>query len=147
MASIKNTVHKSGISNLTINTNLLFQRLLATIDYLNEDNAKRAFSYELASYYFSLFDEQYLILMRKCVKSELYKLITSTLHSPATFESFKYVVDSGVLLRKVVWPHSKIDSKIFYCYLDYIVKHFGQDCVVVFDGYNEKNIITKSYES
>lgn len=96
LTSIQNTVHTNGTHTLNVDVNLLFQRLLATMDYQNDDAAKRAFSHELAPYSLSLFDED--DLMRKCVKSEVYKLLSSTLHSPTTLQSFKYVVDGGFLL-------------------------------------------------
>lgn len=143
LSSMKNSAHLSDAQFLTVDTNLLFQRLITTFDLKDTEKIKDVFTYELAPFPPCLFDESGL--MRKTNKAELYKIMLPDIIAPALTE-FQFVVDGGWLLRKVVWPHSATYTAIFSLYLSYIHKHFRDDCIIVFDGYSPEDIGTKSYE-
>ena len=53
-----------------------------------------------------------------------------SLPSNATF-----VLDGGFLLFKLNWKKGETFKIIFQNYLNYILKHYGERSVVVFDGY------------
>ncbi|KAJ8672055.1 hypothetical protein QAD02_003314 [Eretmocerus hayati] len=133
----------SNNQSKSINVRILFQRL-AIVFNGNEEKTKEAFAYELAPYPLCLFDEHGL--MRKNTKSDLYKLWKTSLCSAEFLSTFRNVIDGGWLLHQVVWPHSKTYAEIMEIYLRYILKHFGSNAVVVFDGYSREIIGTKSYE-
>ena len=46
-----------------------------------------------------------------------------------------YVMDGGCLLHRVKWKQDGTYIQIVSQYIDYIRKHYGQNCVIVFDGY------------
>lgn len=82
--------------------------------------------------------------MRKTKKSILYDIFPSTLTSPYNIldENVAIVVDGGFLIHRVVWPLNVKYGNIFECYLTYVKRHYGTNCIVVFDGYkNSKNSI------
>ncbi|KAJ8685690.1 hypothetical protein QAD02_021483 [Eretmocerus hayati] len=133
----------SNDQSKSIDVRILFQRL-AIVFNGNEGKTKEAFAYELAPYPLCLFDEHGL--MRGNTKSDLYKLCKTSLCSAEFLSTLRNVTDGGWLLHQVVWSHSKTYPGIMEIYLRYILKHFGSDAVVVFDGYSRDIIGTKFYE-
>lgn len=141
--AMKNSVHLNDAHIFMVDTNLIFQRLLATFDSKDENLKKNAFSYELSPFPLSIFDNEGF--MRKTTKSDLYKILKPASYPPLLSE-FQYVIDGGWLLRKVIWPHSETYNTIFNLYLLYVINNFNDDCVIVFDGYSPQEVGTKSYE-
>lgn len=133
LSAAKDGIHSSNEDYITVDSSLLFQRI-SVIFQGNTEQTRNALSYELSPFPLSLFDE--LGYMRKTAKSELYKIFKPCLQSNSLLQSFTYVIDGGWLLHQVVWPHSKTYSDIFEIYKLYIIKHFGENATVVFDGYN-----------
>jgi len=87
-------------------------------------------TYELAPYPLSLFNEKG---MRKGTKADLYKIFPEC-ESP-DFKDVIYVLDGGYLLRKVLWEQKQTYGAICDKYVSYVERHFGSNCVIVFDGY------------
>ncbi|KAJ8677393.1 hypothetical protein QAD02_013180 [Eretmocerus hayati] len=138
-----NGMHISNDQSKSINVRILFQRL-SIIFKGDAEKTKEALRYELSPFPLCLFDEHGL--MRKNTKSDLYKLCITHLSSPEFLSSLRYVIDGGWLLHQIVWPHGKTYCEVMQIYANYIRKRFGNNAIVVFDGYNSEMIGIKSYE-
>ena len=57
-----------------------------------------------------------------------------------------FIIDGGYLLRKDRWPVNIIYREICMEYVKYVVHHFGENCIFVFDGYDNLANNTKSHE-
>ncbi|KAG1706167.1 Carcinine transporter [Nymphon striatum] len=100
-------------------------------------------SYELAPQPPSLFLDG---LMRKSPKSELGQLFRSKAPLESCFpDDAMYIVDGGYLLRVVIWPANPTYSQVCDSYVSYTERHYGNEAIVVFDGY-ECTTSTKSAE-
>ncbi|KAK4884127.1 hypothetical protein RN001_000398 [Aquatica leii] len=94
--------------------------------------------YKPAPFPLSLFDENG---MRKNQKSAIYKCF-----QPANVDldtsNITYIIDGGYLLHRVVWNKGETFDTIFDTYVHYVHKNYGDNVVIVFDGYNDhqKNI-------
>lgn len=55
------------------------------------------------------------------------------------------IVDGGYLLRVVIWPANPTYSQVCDSYVSYTERHYGNEAIVVFDGY-ECTTSTKSAE-
>ena len=81
--------------------------------------------------------------MRKNEKTDLYQFFKPDIE-PSTRNRI-YIVDGGYLLHKVVWGVCNTYSEVAEKYVYYISRHFGNNCVIVFDGYSY-NLSTKNTE-
>ena len=100
-------------------------------------------SYELAPQPPSLFQDG---LMRKSPKSALGQLLRSKAPLESRFpDDAMYIVDGGYLLRVVIWPANSTYSQVCDEYVSYTERHYGNEAIVVFDGY-ECTTSTKSAE-
>ncbi|CAG9769699.1 unnamed protein product [Ceutorhynchus assimilis] len=97
-----------------------------------EYELKNYFTYELAPYPPSLFDEQGM--MRKSRKSVFYDLF-NPVETPSNIGSALYVIDGGFLLHRVPWELRERFSSILNKYVEYVKKYFGSRSIIVFDGY------------
>ncbi|CAG9764574.1 unnamed protein product [Ceutorhynchus assimilis] len=97
-----------------------------------EYELKNYFTYELAPYPPSLFDEQGM--MRKSRKSVFYDLF-NPVETPSNLGSALYVIDGGFLLHRVPWELRERFSSILNKYVEYVKKYFGSRSIIVFDGY------------
>ena len=82
------------------------------------DGMKDAFSYELAHYPMSLFND--FGFMRESQKHELGNHIYSEyllLHAKPDFQSGEFVLDGGLLLHKVLWKEGFTYEDIIEDYL------------------------------
>jgi len=61
-------------------------------------------------------------------------------------ESVTHVVDGGFLLHRVVWPLKLKYGDILEMYVNYVKRHYGCNCVVVFDGYTNSDLMIKNQE-
>lgn len=50
-------------------------------------------------------------------------------------ENGPFVLDGGHLLQSVVWPQPSTYAGVFQSYISYILKHYGAQSIVMFDGY------------
>ena len=57
-----------------------------------------------------------------------------------------YIVDGGYLLRKVRWQAKSTYRELCVDYVNYVLRHFGENSIVVFDGYGDMANSTKSHE-
>lgn len=119
---------------------LLFQRISITKQF--EDNLQQYFEYELAPYPLSLFDETG---MRKNKKSSLYELL-EPVDGEVDYTNVTYIIDGGYLLHRVLWNREDTFDTIFDSYINYVRKHFGQNVIIVFDGYNDHENNVKASE-
>lgn len=113
---------------IDINPQQLFNRIVCIVK--DPLQLKSYFQYELASKPLSIFDD---VSMRKGTKSSILNLFQET--RAKVPNNLKNVVDGGYLLHVVVWPKPATYETILNLYCDYVVKHFGKNCIVVFDGY------------
>lgn len=52
------------------------------------------------------------------------------------------MIDGGFLLHRVVWHQNETFEAICTAYINYVSKHFGSNCVIIFDGYsNTRNSV------
>lgn len=58
----------------------------------------------------------------------------------------KFVIDGGFLLHNVSWPHGASFGVICEVYHSHIIRKYGENACVVFDGYSNEHIGIKSYE-
>lgn len=143
LAAAKRGIHVHNDDFVSVDSYLLFQRISVLLNG-NEELTRKAFGYELSPFPLSLFDEHGL--MRTTPKSELYKIFKTFILSESLLKTCVFVIDGGWLLHRVIWPHGKTYGEIFNVYLMYIFKHFGQSATIVFDGYDNEHVGTKSYE-
>ncbi len=73
-------------------------------------------------------------------KSTLYSVFSPEKTNLAT-EDLHYVIDDGLLLRRVVWPCNQTFEGLCNIYCNYIKKHYGyRNVSVIFDGYAEDGL-------
>lgn len=91
--------------------------------------------------------------MRKTFKSDLGNLLKSYGTPLAELpDDTTYVLDGGHLLHTVIWSIPNTYNGLYDAYLAYVLRHYGKNAIVVFDGYSQttvyKNIRseTKSFE-
>ncbi|CAG9761129.1 unnamed protein product [Ceutorhynchus assimilis] len=99
------------------------------------DEIRDCFSFELSPYPLSLFKD---CILRKGTKSLLLKEFDAlaTPISSTEQNAIYIVVDGGFLLNKVLWQKPATFHQICYQYINNAKHVYGQDCVVVFDGYD-----------
>ena len=89
--------------------------------------------YELAQQPPSLFDKG---TMRKTNKNVLgTHLKSKVVPHPETPQNAVFVIDGGHLLQTVYWPEDATYDQVCESYVNYVLQHYGQGSVVVFDGY------------
>ena len=50
-----------------------------------------------------------------------------------------YIRDGGYLLHKFIWPVNSTYRQILTCYVEYVIRHYGKNVIVIFDGYGSTN--------
>ena len=121
MAFVATDNHVTDDNVFILDIHILFQRICMLF---NGDVAKtrQAFSYELAPYRLSLFDEKGLI--RRTVQSKLYPLLTICNGLELMDTDICYVVDDGWLLYIMIWHHSQKFEQILQLHLFFITNKF-----------------------
>ncbi|XP_029341748.1 uncharacterized protein LOC100571724 isoform X2 [Acyrthosiphon pisum] len=128
---------------LSIDPLLLFQRIMIRVK--TEEELKECFEYELSPIPLSLFDESGQ--MRKTKKSILYDVFLTTTNTYNVLDkNVVVVIDGGFLLHRVVWPSTSTYGNIIGNYVNYVKRHYGSNCVVVFDGYANTELNIKNSE-
>lgn len=128
---------------VTVNTSLLFQRILASmID--NKNIVQTAILHELVPFPTSLFDDKGLMIENN--KFEMYKSLQSMAFVKPDSSKYNYIIDGGFILHKVMWRKDGSFERKFEDYCVYICKHYSSNATIVFDGYNTDNLGVNSYE-
>ena len=141
-ASIKRSDHiksladlKPGIKvdkrKLNIDPTILFTRLIAIVQ--REEDMSLYFGYELTAFPTSLFKDNF---MRKAVKAQLTKSLTSSVDSSEYRRQATHVLDGGALLHRVKWGKKKSYQEIAEQDVSYVRGKYGESCIV-FDGYEQ----------
>ena len=120
--------------SVTADNQVLFNRLLVTMTRLKPENLQEYFKYELTTVPTALFTDHGL---RKTNKATLTTELRKTLGKGPTDVVLpgRYIIDGGCLLHRVVWNQTGTYSDVAKQYLNFVIKHYGQTCTVVFDGY------------
>ena len=137
MGNKLNIVSERG-ETIQVDPYLLFQRLTVIATHGKAD-MEPIFEYELCPYPASL--AQSPMVPHFADKPKLFKNLEK--YSLKTFPGMeydvKYVLDGGDLLYKMGdWKKQKTYQEIADQCLKYVIKHYGNECVVVFDGYPER---------
>lgn len=123
-----------------VDPHLLFKRI--AIAKQTSEDLIMYLEYELAPFPLALFNE---VGMRKTKKSALYDLFTTS-EKDINLETTCTVVDGGFLLHRVIWSRNSTFALVCMGYVTYILKHYGTNCTVVFDGYSNVANSTKNSE-
>lgn len=123
-----------GGEKATINPMTIFQRTL--IAKKSDADVEKLLEYELSPFPLSLFN---MGGMRKGTKSTLYSVLPEEENPTLNVLQTTNVVDGGYLLHWVKWkPRSTISTICEQC-ITYALKHYGEKCTMVFDGYGDVN--------
>uniref|UniRef100_A0A1B0CSS6 Uncharacterized protein n=1 Tax=Lutzomyia longipalpis TaxID=7200 RepID=A0A1B0CSS6_LUTLO len=123
-----------GGDEVQINNELLMSRIMCLQDRFNTP-LSTFLEYELSPRPLSLFDE---VCMRKNDKSAIEKLIQK--FAPCTSnppENCRFIIDGGYLMHAVNWQRPATYNDICNAYVEYVKHHYGEDSIVIFDGYND----------
>jgi hypothetical protein len=127
---------------IPINTMQLFNRIICVVK--SPEDLAVCLKYELSPQPPSLFINS---VMRKANKASLYKILDKkTMYLQQLPDGHNtFVVDGGHLLHRVIWPTPATYSDICMAYVRYVVRQYGVDVTVVFDGYGD-TMSTKAEE-
>ena len=126
---------------IPVDPQLPFQRLVATLMVRKnrEIDVSKVFEYELSTLPASLFGENGLmnIADKPAVATAIWSHADETDSVLPT--NVSYVLDGGSILQKIQkWPKGSTLKVIFDLYKKYILKHYGNGTMVVFDGGYDK---------
>lgn len=113
----------------------LFHRICITKK--NDDEMQDYLKWELSPFpqaFFNTFG------MLKNTKAHLYSLFQKKSINVLDPLNTYYVIDGGFLIHKVKWTLGQLFSSIIMNYVKYIQNHYGNKCVIVFDGYESVTI-------
>jgi hypothetical protein len=125
---------KKNKTQLAADNNVLFSRLLVIMSRKSPNDLELYFKYELTTVPTAMFSDGGL---RKTNKSMLAKQLrkntSAVLDQPSG--PLHHVIDGGSLLHRVVWIPSGTFFDVVQQYIEYIRRHYGYKCTIVFDGY------------
>ena len=113
-----------------VNPTQLFNRITCILN--NSSEMETFLSYELAPQPPSLFKDG---IMRKPAKKALGDVLKSFSENANLPENGLFVLDGGHLLQSVVWPQPSTYASVCQTYISYVLRHYGAQSTVVFDGY------------
>lgn len=124
---------KLNNETMVVDPLMIFQRTI--ILKKDDEDVADLLRNELSPFPLALFNEGG---MRKSKKSSLYDALPtdSTIINPRMTTN---VVDGGFLLHRVKWNVGYKFSSICNNYITYIMKHYGENCTVIFYGYGDVN--------
>ena len=123
---------------LHVDPQLLFQRLLATMKGGNVLELEESFKYELSTVPASLFGDDFLT--REANKPQLGDAILKFTGPgrDSLPENVSFVLDGGWLLYRIPnWRKGTTFDAICQIYIEYVIRNYGRDTTVVFDGVYE----------
>ena len=82
--------------------------------------------------------------MRKNQKSTLYNIFEECDTNVLNTQDFHFVIDGGILLHRMKWQLKETLAMICDDYVRYILRNYGNNTIIVFDGYEE--VTTKAVE-
>ena len=123
---------------VSVDPQLLFQRLVAISSANKNFDLETLFEYELLPYPPALFDTS--SLMRSANKPKLAEALSKfqLVEVEALEEGVKYVFDGGALLQRIPWEIKRTYKQISEAYVGFIKKNFGKNVVIVFDSYPDQ---------
>ena len=127
---------------MPINHTQLTNRILCMMR--NENDLARYITYEWAVYPPSLFYENGML--RKTPKSKLAGVLPKPESCKENEVSMTSVIDGGFLLYRVVWPDKQSYQELYDTYISYVKRHYGEESIIVFDGYGDQENSTKTLE-
>lgn len=139
IGSKQKTVRVRG-ENVEVNPSLLLNRITCVLN--NSSEMDEFLAYELAPQPPSLFKDG---VMRKPTKKAIGDLLKSFTQQSKLPENCLFIIDGGHLLHSVVWPKPSTYAGVCQAYVWYILKNYGNQSTVVFDGY-ESGVSTKVAE-
>ena len=121
---------------IPVDPQLLFQRLVILVQK-DETLLMKALEHELSSHPATLVGNDSLMLEadKPALGDEIWKGADQNVTLPA---SATYVIDGGHLLFKARWKKGSSFEEIFTSYENYILKRYGNNAIVVFDGYPDE---------
>lgn len=126
--------------DVEVDPTLLFMRVTCVIQKPSdmEDYLKHEFSKQPPA----LFEKG---VMRKNNKSALAKILKEPVVpvSGNSIENSYYVVDGGHLLQSVKWPDKCTYDDVCDNYVKHVLRNYGKDCTICFDGYTDLSMSTK----
>lgn len=127
-------------SQVPIDPLMLFQRI--SLNKKFEENLCEYLQYELSPYPTALFDN---VGMRKTQKSKIYQYL-EPINYQLVCDNATYIIDGGFLMHRVVWQKHDTFNIIINKYINYLSNNFGQNTVVIFDGYSDTSKNIKAME-
>jgi hypothetical protein len=126
---------KVSQTNAVADNSLLFNRLLVIMSRLKTTDLEIYFQYELTTVPTALFTDHG---MRKTNKAALTKELRKNLKKTPMLNELPqmHVIDGGCLLHRVIWAETGTYADIAKLYVNFVRKHYGESCIIVFDGYN-----------
>ena len=122
---------------IPVDSQLLFQRLLATAGGEDSD-LESELQYELSTIPASLFGKDGLL--KEAHKPQLADAIWKISGSGNTVipDGVTFVLDGGSLLQRLSWSKGQIFNTICKMYVDYVIRKYGVNSIVLCDGYPEE---------
>lgn len=138
----KNTIMIDG-DPVTIDPQLLFQRLILLIGKMDEEQLRDVFKYELSQRPSALFDEQGF--MRYGESTSLDNALFKTVGA-GPIESInvdRHVICGNFLINTVAWKKAKTYDEILNDYVTYVLQYTNP--VIVFDSYTSEPSIQDEF--
>ena len=139
ISGAKNTISLRG-QEVVVNPTLLFMRIICIMN--DSVEMEEHLKYEPAIQPPSLFDKGTMRKSNKSILGSVLKSKVDVRHEAP--ENALYVLDGGHLLHSVVWPTDATYKDVCQAYVKHILKHYGPNTTVVFDGYHSAS--TKAAE-
>ena len=128
---------KFGNEEIFVEPMLLFQRLIVSVQCIGFDlDVESAFWYELCTFLLALSENNGHLREtdKPRLANAIWKCIATCHIIPPNCAH--HVFDRGSLLHKVVWKKGITYKDICKRYIDYVKKHYRQNCSVVIDRYS-----------
>ena len=127
-----------------IDPTILFMRVTCVIE--NHADLQNYMKHEFSKFPPALFDKGMLRKNAKSLLAKELKVATASV-SFATLNNAYYVIDGGHLLHTATWPTPCITFKdVCDNNVTYVSRHYGKECTIVFDGYDNLQMSTKVAE-
>ena len=123
---------------VSVDPQLLFQRLVAISSANKNFDLETLFEYELLPYTPALFDRSSFI--KSANKPKLAEALSKfqLVEVEAPQEGVRYVLDGGALLQRIPWEIKRKYKQISETYVGFIKKNFGKNVVIVFDSHPDQ---------